>query len=59
MNMAVYVAPHERHEAIEAYRDRLSAEQVEQIKDAPDEALILLTFGINAPGTSLTVIEEG
>ncbi len=59
MMAAVYIEPHERFEAIEAYRDRLSLEQVEAIKDAPDEALIELRFGIGDSITQLRIIEEG
>lgn len=59
MNMAVFIEPHERREAIDAYRDKLTPVQVEQIEDAPDGALIRLSFGVGAPGTSVTIIEEG
>lgn len=59
MIASVFIEPHERYEAIEAYRARLTAEQIEQIKDAPDGALINLKFGVGADGTTLTVIEEG
>lgn len=33
--IGVWIEPHERHEAVEAYRDRLSVAQVEAIEDAP------------------------
>ncbi len=55
----VFIQPHERREAIEAYEDRLTREQVEQIEDAPDEAIVRLSWGINVPGTTIQIIEEG
>lgn len=57
MLAAVFIEPHERYEAIEAYGDKLTPEQIEEIKDAPESALIRLQFG-GGP-TRLTVIEEG
>jgi hypothetical protein len=59
MNAMIFIEPHERGEAIEAYGDKLSAEQIEEIRDAPDTALIQLNFGITAPGVKVIVIEEG
>lgn len=59
MIAAVFIEPHERFEAIEAYRDRLTAEQVDEISDAPDGALVQLKFGIGMAGTTITVIDEG
>lgn len=58
MMAAIYIEPHERYEAIEAYRDRLTAEQVEQIEDASGGAIVLLQFGIGEMGTWITVIEK-
>lgn len=52
----VYVLPHERREAIEAYRERLTQAHADEIEDAPDGALIQLT--IIGPGALVTVIEE-
>lgn len=45
MLVSIYVEPHERYEAIEAYRDRLTAELIAEIEDAPDGARIRLQFG--------------
>lgn len=59
MMAAVFIEPHERAEAIDAYRDRLTAEQIDQIDDAPEGALIRLSFGIGAAGTAVQIIEEG
>lgn len=42
MNIIVYIEPHERLEAIQAYGDRLSDAQKEQIENAPDDAHIRL-----------------
>lgn len=55
----IFIMPHERHEAIEAYSDRLTQAQIDQIEDAPDEALISLKFNIGAPGWEVTIVEEG
>lgn len=53
----VFIEPHERAEAIEAYKDRLTTDQVDEIKDAPDGALIRLSVGRGQ--LDLTIIEEG
>ncbi len=53
----VYVEPHERYDAIDTYKDRLRPDQVEQIEEAPETAIILIQFG-EGP-TVVTVIEEG
>ncbi len=45
MLISVFIEPHERHEAIEAYHDRLTDEQIAQIFDAPDRCRIHLQFG--------------
>jgi hypothetical protein len=42
VNIIVYIEPHERLEAIQAYGDRLSDVQKEQIENAPDDAHIRL-----------------
>ena len=59
MMASVFIEPHERAEAIDAYRDRLTAEQVTQIEEAPDGAIVNLQFGIGQAGTSVQIIEEG
>jgi hypothetical protein len=59
MNAMIFIQSHERGEAIEAYGDRLTKAQIDEIRDAPDEALVQLNFGITAPGTKVIVIEEG
>lgn len=59
MMAAVFIEPHERGEAICAYADRLTREQADEIRDAPDGAIIRLEFGIGVPGSTITVIEEG
>ena len=55
----VFIEQHERFEAVEAYRDRLTPEQIAEIYDAPDSAIIQLRIGVGASGTQLLVIEEG
>lgn len=59
MMAAVFIEPHERFEALEAYRDRLTAEQIDEIDNAPDSAIIKLSFGMGAAGTTIQIIEEG
>ncbi len=59
MNALIFIAPHERHEAIEVYRDRLTEDQISEIEDAPETAIVQLNFGIGSPGTKVIVIEEG
>lgn len=59
MIAAVFIEPHERFEAIEAYRGRLTPEQIDEVTEAPDGAIIQLRFGIGAVGTQITIIEEG
>ncbi len=43
--IVVIVAPHERAEAIEAYRDRLTPDQIEAMLEAPDTEYVKLEFG--------------
>ena len=59
MNISVFIEPHERFEAIEAYRDRLTPEQIEEIEDAPEGALIQMIYSGNMSGGKIIVIEEG
>jgi hypothetical protein len=59
MMASVFIEPHERHDAIVAYRDRLTPEQIDQIEDAPEGAIINLRFGVGQPGTTVQIIEEG
>ena len=59
MMATVFIEPHERYEAIEAYRDRLTPEQIEEVADAPEGALVQLNFGLGIAGTRVIVIEEG
>lgn len=59
MIAAVFIEPHERSEAIQAYKDRLTSDQIERIEDAPEGALIRLIFGVGVTGTTMTIIEEG
>ena len=57
MNIQVVIEPHERYEALEAYRQWLTVEQAREIKNADEGALIFLH---RANGkTVVNVIEEG
>ncbi len=57
MNIGVIIEPHERHEALEAYRDWLTPEQVAEIENAPEGSLIMLQRVDRK--TNVQVIEEG
>lgn len=59
MMAAVFIEQHERFDAVEAYKDRLTPEQIDTILEAPDSALIQIRFGIGNPATEVMVIEEG
>lgn len=56
---AVFLEQHERFDAVETYKDRLTPEQIDTILDAPDSALIQIRFGLGSAGTEVMVIEEG
>lgn len=55
----IFIMPHERAEALEAYAKHLSAEQRKQIDDAPETAIVRLRINFNAHGTAVDIIEEG
>ncbi len=57
MNIQVFIEPHERHEALEAYRQWLTPEQENEIEEAPESALIRLDRSNGK--TVIQVIEEG
>jgi hypothetical protein len=59
MIATIFIEPHERYEALEVYKDRLSANQIEEIEDAPESAIIQLRWGFKDGGASVTIIEEG
>lgn len=56
---SIFIEPHERHEAVEAYRDKLTQAQIGEISDAPETAIINLRFGVGSAGTKIVVLEEG
>lgn len=58
MMMSIFIEPHERHEALDAYKDRLTLAQIEEIDEAPESAIIRLTVGVGQPDTTVTIIEE-
>lgn len=43
--IVVMIAPNERSEAIEAYRDRLTAEHLERLMEAPETEWVKLELG--------------
>lgn len=55
---SIWIEPHERHEAVQVYRDRLTAEQVDEIEDAPESALVRLNINVGAP-TEVLIVPEG
>ena len=61
MNVRVFIEPHERIEAMEAYRDWLTPAQIDTIMDAPEGSMFALSMtsleGVRT--CDLTVIEEG
>jgi hypothetical protein len=59
MKAVVFIEPHERFEAVEAYKDRLTAEQIDEVTEAPEGALVQLNFGVGIDGTRVIIIEEG
>jgi hypothetical protein len=59
MKAMVFIEPHERYEAVEAYRQRLTQTQVEEVTNAPEGAMVQLNFGVGIDGTQVIIIEEG
>ena len=53
--MAVYIEPHERYEAMDVYKDRLSADQLDQIQEASDTAIVKITWGGDDDRTVVSV----
>jgi hypothetical protein len=56
MKIEVYILPHERSEAIEAYRDRLTPGEIETIENAPDDEIIVVNF---CHGKRTEIVFEG
>jgi hypothetical protein len=44
MQVKIFIAPHERYEALEAYKDRLTKTQIDAIKEADEEASIEIEY---------------
>lgn len=59
MMAVVFIEPHERSDAVEAYYSHLTGAQIAEIYNAPDDAIIELKFGVGSSGTQLLVIEKG
>jgi len=57
VNVQVFIEPHERFEAMEAYRQWLTIRQQAEIEDAPESAIICLRR-VNGV-TEVQIIEEG
>lgn len=57
--VAVYITPDERGEGIQAYADKLSQEQLDEIEEAPESAIIKIAFDWGGGPSVVTVIEEG
>ena len=55
----IFIEPHERFEAVEVYKDKLTAEQIDVIYDAPENALIELRARRETEMYEVMVIEEG
>lgn len=58
MKMVIFIQPHERHEALEAYRQWLSPEQEDVIRKAPDNALIRLARTGGKTGVCVIDLEK-
>lgn len=59
MIVSVFIEPHERAEALEAYKERLSVNDVEIIDDAPEGAIVKVDFRTYPLPNRITIIEEG
>jgi len=59
MLMSVFIEPHERGEAIEAYADKLTPEQIAEIEEAPETALVRLSLDYSARTAKVLIIPEG
>jgi hypothetical protein len=57
MNAVIFIEPHERSDAVGAYEDRLNKDQIDEIFDAPESALVRLD--IRDGKTEVMIIEEG
>jgi hypothetical protein len=45
MRIVIIVAPHERKEALDTYRDRLTPADIEMLMTTPDDATVRLMLG--------------
>lgn len=57
VDFTIYIEPHERYEALEAYEKWLSPKQIQEIKDADETAIIQIR--IMAERTTVLIIPEG
>ncbi len=58
-NIVIFIEPHERFEAVEVYKDKLTVEQIDMIYGAPENALIELRAHRETKMYEVMVIEEG
>ena len=57
MLIEIFIEPHERQDALESYRDRLTQEQIEEIKDAPDDMRIKLVIETDRKRVHVVMLE--
>ena len=55
---SIYIAPHERHEAIDVWSDMIPPEQLDEIDEAPENAVIVLQFCKGEKYATVKIIEE-
>lgn len=55
---SIFIYPHERGEAIEQYRDWLTPEQIDEIEEAPEAALVKLAVNMGAGTSTVLIIPE-
>jgi hypothetical protein len=56
MRVKIFIALHERYEALEAYKDCLTKTQIDAIKEADEEASIEIGYG---DGITQVIITDG
>lgn len=58
MRMEIYIMPHERADAIEAYADRLSKGQLMQIANTAEDKTIKISYDLGDCGCDITIQGE-
>ena len=54
----IFIYPHERSEALDQYCDWLTPEQVDEIEEAPETALVKLSVNLGAGTSTVLIIPE-